>query len=155
MQILELRARTGAGALLVGACVLAASVEAQPAAAAKVPITTRSEEARQLYLKGRDLVERLRATDARKYYADAAAKDPSFALAQLGLANSAGTAKEFFEATKAAVALSSNASEGERLMVLGVDAAAKADFPAQKGYYTKLVAAYPNDERAQNLLGAT
>jgi len=152
MQILEFRwAR--AGALLLGLSVCADAVAQAKDAAGKVPITTSSEEARQLYLKGRDLVERLRATDARKYYTEALAKDPGFALAQLGLANSAGTAKEFFDAQKAAAAMTSKVSEGERLTILGVDAGAKGDFPAQKSYYTKLVAAFPNDERAQNVLG--
>ena len=93
----------------------------------KIPITTASEEARQLYLKGRDLAEKLRATDARSLYARAAAKDKTFALAHLGLANTAGTAKEFFDALGQAVALSANASEPERLLISGVDAGAKGD----------------------------
>ncbi len=152
MQILELRwAR--AGAVLLGLCVCTDAVPQAKDAAGKVPITTTSDEARQLYLKGRELLEKLRATDARKFYAEAAAKDPGFALAQLGLATSAGTAKEFFEAEKAAVAMAPSVSEGERLMILGLDAGVKADFPGQKGHYTKLVAAFPSDERAHNLLG--
>jgi hypothetical protein len=86
-------------------------------AADKIPITTSSEEARQLYLKGRDLSEKLRATDARPFFEQAAAKDPSFALAQVGLANTDGTAKEFFAATAKAVALAEKASAPERLLV--------------------------------------
>ena len=153
MQILELRGGERASALLLALCVAANAAWAQEPAG-KVPITTRSDEARQLYLKGRDFVERLRFTDGRKFYAEAAAKDADFALAQVGLANSAGTAREFFEAAKAAVALAPKASEGERLMILGLDAGAKGDFPAQKGFYTKLVAAFPSDERALNQLAA-
>ena len=122
-------------------------------AAAKVPITTASEEARALYLKGRDLSEKLRATDSRKLFEQAAAKDASFALAQVGLANTSGTAKEFFDATSKAVALAGKVSEPERLMILGLDAGAKGEVAKQKEYYAKLVAAYPNDERAHNLLG--
>ena len=68
----------------------------------KVPITTKSEEARQLYLKGRDLQERLRGTDAHEQFRKAAAADKDFALAQLGLANTAPSAKEFFDALKQA-----------------------------------------------------
>ena len=66
-------------------------------AADRIPITTSSDEARKLYLEGRDLVEKLRATDARARFEKAAAKDPAFALAQVGLANTSGTAKEFFD----------------------------------------------------------
>src|SRR5262245_36212625 len=83
-------------------------------AADKIPLTTSSVEARAAYLKGRDLTEKLRATDARKFYEEAATKDPGFAMAQVGLANSAGTAKEFFDATARAVALADKASEPER-----------------------------------------
>jgi tetratricopeptide (TPR) repeat protein len=119
----------------------------------KIPITTSSEEARQLYVKGRDLAEKLRATDARSLYEQAAAKDKTFALAHLGLANTAGTAKEFFDALEQAVALSAKVSEPEKLLIGGVDAAAKGDVDRQKASFTKLVAAYPNDERAHNLLG--
>ena len=49
----------------------------------KIPITTSSDEARTLYVQGRDLAEKLRATDARKFYEQAVAKDPNFALAYL------------------------------------------------------------------------
>ena len=63
----------------------------RPASAAdRIPITTSSDEARQLYLEGRDLYEKLRATDARARFEKAAAKDPAFALAQVGLANTVG-----------------------------------------------------------------
>ena len=55
-------------------------------AADKIPITTSSEEARQLYLKGRELAEKLRGTEGRRFYEQAVAKDQNFAFAQLGLA---------------------------------------------------------------------
>ena len=121
-------------------------------AADRIPITTSSEEARQLYLKGRDLVEKLRATDARPLFEQALAKDPSFALAQLGLANTAGTAKEFFAATAKAVELSPKASEPERLLICAIDAGAKCEPARQTDCLTKLIAAVPDDERAHNQL---
>src|SRR4051812_43250239 len=71
---------------------------------ATVPITTSSEEARAAYLKGRDLMEKLRVTDARAQFSIAVAKDASFAVAYLGLAQTAGTTKEFFDAIDKAVA---------------------------------------------------
>jgi Tfp pilus assembly protein PilF len=57
----------------------------------KVPITSSSDEARRIYVEGRDLLERLRATDARRLFEQAIAKDENFALAYVGLANTAGT----------------------------------------------------------------
>src|SRR6185437_4476967 len=97
------------------------------ASASKIPITTSSEEARQLYLKGRDLAEKLRATDARKFYEQAAQKDPGFAMAYVGLANTSGTTKQFIEATIKAVSLAGRASEGERHIVLALEAGMKND----------------------------
>ena len=63
----------------------------------KIPITTSSEEARKLYLDGRDLLEKLRGTDARRLFEQAVAKDPNFALAYVGLANTSGTNGEFMD----------------------------------------------------------
>jgi tetratricopeptide (TPR) repeat protein len=119
----------------------------------KIAITTSSEEARQLYLKGRDLNEKLRATDARAQFEKAIALDPNFALAYVGLANTAGTPKEFFDATTHAASLESKVTEGERHVILGLEAALKGDPAATLSHYNTLVKLFPNDERAQTLLG--
>jgi tetratricopeptide (TPR) repeat protein len=123
------------------------------AGAQKIPVTTASAEARQEYLKGRTLGENLRAHDSREVLKRAVAKDPGFALAHYSLALNSPTAKEFFSHLKDAVTLASKASEGERLMILGLEAGANADTEKQREYYEQLVAAYPQDERAHFLLG--
>ena len=145
---------TGAATLsaLGAAFVLAAA--SQAAAADKIPITTSSEEARKVYLEGRDLAEKLRATDARSRFEKAAALDPGFALAQVGLANTSGTAKEFFAAVDRANALAAKASASEKLLICSLDAGAKGEPARQKDCLTKLIAAHPDDERAHNLMGA-
>jgi tetratricopeptide (TPR) repeat protein len=118
-----------------------------------VPITSGSDTARQLYLQGRTLSEQLRAHDGRQLFEQAAAKDPDFALAHYQLALNSATAKDFFAHLKHAVALSNKASEGERLMILALEAGGNAN-PAKALEYTKeLVAKYPEDERAHFLLG--
>jgi tetratricopeptide (TPR) repeat protein len=122
------------------------------AGAVKVPVTTSSIQARQEYLKGRTLGENLRAHDSREVLKRAVEKDPGFALAHYSLALNSPTAKEFFAHLKKAVALSDKASEGERLMILGLQAGANADTDKQGEYYEQLVAAYPRDERAHFLL---
>ncbi len=119
----------------------------------KIPITTSSEEAKKLYMEGRDLAEKLRATDAHKLYQQAVAQDQNFALAHLGLANTSATGKEFFDELARAVALAGKVSEGERLLILGQDAGARGDPARQRKLYTDLTKAYPNDERAFNQLG--
>jgi len=84
--------------LLILAGVAVVLFSAPPAVGAqgpdgKVPITTASQEARQAYLKGRDLLEKLRGTDARAHFARAAEFDSTFALAQLGPATTAPAAR--------------------------------------------------------------
>lgn len=137
--------------MTLAVCALAA---ATASAADRIPVTTSSEEARKLYLEGRDLAEKLRATDAKARFEKAVAADPSFALGYVGLANTAGTAKEFFEAVSRAVALGEKASPSEQLLICSLDAGAKGEPARQKDCLTKLVAAHPDDERAHNLMGA-
>lgn len=119
----------------------------------KIAITTKSEEARKEYLAGRDLAEKLRITDSVQHFDKAITLDPEFALAQLNRANASPTAKEFFEHLKQAVALSPKASDGERMLIQAAEAGANANLPKQKEILEKLVATYPNDERAHFTLG--
>ncbi|HTE49275.1 MAG TPA: tetratricopeptide repeat protein [Kofleriaceae bacterium] len=119
----------------------------------KIPITTSSPEARQQYLEGRDLFEKLRATDAHEHYGKALAADPDFALAHLGMANTAATGVEFFAELGRAVALADKVSKGERLLILGADAGARGNPARQKQLYLELVRLHPADERGHNQLG--
>lgn len=119
----------------------------------KVPVTTTSGDAKALYARGRALSEQLRLQDGRQLFEQAAAKDPTFALAHYELAQSAPTTKEFFQHTKEAVALSNKASEGERLMILALQAGANAEPAKALSYSEQLAAKYPQDERAHLLLG--
>ncbi|MGH9881682.1 MAG: tetratricopeptide repeat protein, partial [Pyrinomonadaceae bacterium] len=119
----------------------------------KILNTTSSEEARKEFLAGRDLAERLLIQDSIQHFDKAISLDPNFALAELSRANSSPTAKEFFEHLKKAVSLSEKASEGERLLILGTEAGANGNVAKQKEILEKLVAAYPNDERARFNLG--
>jgi tetratricopeptide (TPR) repeat protein len=145
---------TGLAAVLAVATAAAAADKTPVAGAAgKIPITTSSEEARQAYLQGRDLADKLKGTDARRLYEQAVAKDPGFTMAWVGLANTSGTAKEFFAALEKAVAAAPKASEGEKLVVAALDAGARGEPAKQKAALTQLVQKYPQDERAHNALG--
>jgi tetratricopeptide (TPR) repeat protein len=125
----------------------------KPATSGKIPITTSSEEARKEFLAGRDLSEKLRVTDSIAHFDKAIALDPNFALAELNRAIVSPTAKEFFEHQKKAVALADKASDGERMLIQANEAGANANPTKQKEILDKLVAAYPNDERAHFTLG--
>ena len=119
----------------------------------KIPVTTSSEEARKEYLAGRDLQEKLRITDSIAHFDKAISLDPSFALAELNRANVSPTAKEFFEHLNKAVALADKASDGERMLIQANEAGANGNPTKQKEILDKLVAAYPNDERAHFNIG--
>jgi len=118
----------------------------------KIQITTASEEARQAFLTGRQLAESLRAADARSYFRKATELDDGFALAYLGLANTATSTPEFFAALQQAVDRAEGVSIGERLMIEAQEAAVKRDAEGQRSHLEHLVARHPNDERAQTLL---
>ena len=118
-----------------------------------VSLTTSSAEARDLYLKGRTLAEQLRFQDGRKLFEQAAAKDPSFAMAHYQLAASSPTAKDFFTHMNEAVALSDKASEGERLMIRIQEANGNTKPKQALEYTEELVTKFPGDERAHFLLG--
>jgi tetratricopeptide (TPR) repeat protein len=118
-----------------------------------VPLTTASADARRLYLEGRALSAQLRAHDGREHFRRAAAADPSFAMAHYQLAANAATARDFFEQMKRAAALVDSVSEGERLMILALEAGGNADPAKAMKYQAELVARYPDDERAHFLLG--
>jgi tetratricopeptide (TPR) repeat protein len=124
-----------------------------PSDGGKIPVTTSSAEAKAEFLQGRDMIEKLLITDSVAHFQKAASLDPTFALAELNLANSAPTGTEFFEHLNKAVSLADKASNGERLLILATQAGANNDAVKQKEYLVQLVAAYPNDERAHFNLG--
>src|SRR5262245_55682541 len=119
----------------------------------KIPITTSSEEAKNHYLKGRDLADKLRIQDSVQHFQSAVKADPNFAAAYLNLAFAEPNGRVFIEDVNKAVSLSNKASKGELLWILAVQAGANG-LPSKQGeYFENLAASYPNDERAHNLLG--
>jgi tetratricopeptide (TPR) repeat protein len=124
-----------------------------PSGGGKIPVTTSSSEARAEYLQGRDLAEKIQGTDSIAHFQKAASLDPTFASAELNLATSAPTGKEFFDHLNKAVSLADKASNGERLLILATEAGANNDAVKQQEYLDQLVAAYPDDERAHFNLG--
>lgn len=118
----------------------------------KIPVTTVSVEAREAFLKGRQLLDTLRATDARQYFVEATELDPDFALAHLRLANTATTNAEFFEELERAKGTMGLASDGEQMLISALAAAVDSEPEVQRELLEDLVAAYPEDERSHNAL---
>ena len=139
--------------LLILVALVLLAVGATAGDEGKIPITTKSEKARQYYLTGQDLADRLRGQQAFAYFEKAVAEDPGFAMAYLNLALVTPSTSGFFENLGKAKALIDGVSEGERWWILGIDAGANALPLKQREYYRKIVAAYPDDERAHDLLG--
>jgi tetratricopeptide (TPR) repeat protein len=119
----------------------------------KIAITTMSSKARNDFLKGRDLFEKLRARESLVYFENAFKKDNKFVMAYYYHSLANPTNKGFFEDFDNAVANADNVSEGERLIILALKAGVDGNQKAQKDYLTKLVKLYPNDERAHQQLG--
>jgi len=122
------------------------------AAAGEIPISTESAEAREEFLAGRELAEGLRFADAREHFEKAVLADPAFALGYLSLANTAPSAQAFFDNLGRAVELVSNASPGERNLILAADAGAKSRPADQAKLLRELIAMHPGDKRAHNAL---
>lgn len=142
----------------IAAIVLTLLVAVAPVACgrgedARIPITTSSPEALELYLQGRRLDDRLRSADARKFFDKAVAKDPDFALAHLGMATTSAISNEFFASLTRAVELSDNVTDGERHMILAFLAGVSGDPLQQDQHLSWLVDHYPHDERVMNLRG--
>src|SRR5882724_1089120 len=132
----------------------AIATNTEPNAGGKIPVTTSSEEARKEFLQGRDLNEKLLIQDSIAHFDKAISLDPNFASAELSRATVSPTGKEFFDHLKKAVSLADKASNGEKLLILGTEAGNNGNIPKQKEYLDQLIAAYPNDERANFALGA-
>jgi tetratricopeptide (TPR) repeat protein len=144
-------------AILVGASValLLASCATAPKAPedeGKIPITTRSKDARELFVQARDLNERLRGVDALPLLERAVELDPTFAQGHWLLAQVRPTAAGFFESLEQAKTHAAAASEGERLVIAATQAGVDGDTVEQEDALRKLVAAFPQDERAHQQL---
>src|SRR5277367_3827108 len=112
----------------------------------KIPITTRSADAKNEFLQGRDLSDKLLGQECLPHFDKAIALDPDFASAELALATNSPTAKGFFDHLNKAVSLADKSSEGEKIFILATQAGANGDTVKQKEYLEQLVSTYPNDE---------
>lgn len=142
--------RLSAAWILIALCGNALLISAEEG---KIPITTSSDVALKHYLAARELQDNLRIQESLDLLRQAVSEDPDFALAQMALSLAEPTVQGFFERFAKATALVDKVSDGERLWILGFQAGVNADPMKQREYYQRLVAAYPQDERAYNLLG--
>ncbi len=119
----------------------------------KIPITTSSDQARQFFVPGRELNEKLRPLEAGHYYREAITLDSNFALAYLYLAATDLRSDEKLRHLEKAMSLADRVSEGERLMIKAEWARIRGERDSEGDCYRRLVTLYPQDERARALLG--
>ena len=119
----------------------------------KIPLTTKSDEAKKLYAEGLAQFDQVRFHEAHQKFQQAAAKDPQFAMAHYQLALTSPSNKEAQAHVKHAVDLAGNASEGERLTILSLQAGFNSDPSKSLEYAQETVQKYPDDSRAHLNLG--
>lgn len=120
--------------------------------AGKMPISTKSNEAKEHFFKGRDLFEKLRGQESLEHFKQAIEKDPEFSIAYFYYAQAQPTAKGFFEQIDKALMHIDKASDAESNLILGLQAAVNGNPLGQREYYQKVVSLYPKDERAHFFL---
>lgn len=116
-------------------------------AAAKIPVTTASDEALELYMQGQNLSDDLRIVDANDLFQQAVAVDDSFAMGHVMIATTAQSNEEFFDAVAKAGEHAINASEGEQLLIAALVAGSENNQAAQREALEKAMQLYPQDER--------
>jgi tetratricopeptide (TPR) repeat protein len=119
----------------------------------RIPVTTSSDQARADYMKGMELANKLRPTDAMQYFNKAVSEDSNFAIAYLALAQTQQTTTDFLQDLNKAISLAKNASQAESLMIMGTHDQLNQNTSKVKDDYEKLVSLFPNDPQALNLLG--
>jgi len=113
----------------------------------EVPITTTSAEARQHYIEGRGLQERLRYDAAMESFEKALNADPDFALAHLRVAMAAPDSRYMFEHLNAALRQKDKVSEGEQLLIEVFEMVTSGDTEGQRLVLEELIEMYPKDVR--------
>jgi tetratricopeptide (TPR) repeat protein len=138
--------------LLPVACLATACGSTAAEADRTMPITTSSQEARELFLQARDLLENIEPESATKLLDQAIARDSAFAMAH-ALRAQAGGMIASREHLDEAVRLADQVSEAERHWILGMKTQVDADTPTLKTHLDALVAAYPDDRHVQQRVG--
>ena len=131
------------GLLLCMMLLATAALKAQE----KMPITTSSDEARELFIEGRDLYENFKVPQSIPYFKKAVQLDPTFALAHLYLSNEQTGGADADKHFKKALELSGQVSKSEKYQIQYFKAYREGNRPKMKEHLDALLSEYPDDER--------
>ena len=121
----------------------------------EMPITSSSDEALKLFLDGRMSFELLEFTKAAESFDQAIELDKDFALANLYRWNTGiGGTDNTLQYLEKALELAEDISDGEKYLILSLDAQTKREGAKVKEYLDKLLKLYPSDKRVQFRLGS-
>jgi tetratricopeptide (TPR) repeat protein len=122
----------------------------------EIPITTKSKEARELFIEARKLAEFQHTEKANEIFAQAVEKDPEFAMGYLFKAGSSVGSQDFKADLAKAVSLAQKASEGEQKVIAAFQAYyGENDTVKANQIFQELTALLPNDKRAHYYLAWT
>ncbi|MFA9452923.1 MAG: tetratricopeptide repeat protein, partial [Candidatus Aminicenantaceae bacterium] len=140
--------------VLGGALLVLLLLCAQCAKQTEVPITSRSTEARTLFVQARVQGENLHLDTAMAKLSAAIALDPDFALAYLYRARFTNDLVSLQRDLQQAVELSEEVSAGEQMIIKAYDAYYGQNDPDRAiEFYELLVKMYPEDKRTHFRLG--
>jgi len=143
-------------ALVSFALLLVFQTGCKPAPSDEVPITTKSKDARKLFVEGRNMMENSHYKKAYDLFVQAIEKDSDFALAYLFKAEASSEAKDYQESVAKAVALAPNVSAGEQKIIAAHQASVQENSEVKANeIYQELAAGFPKDPRVQVSLGSS
>jgi tetratricopeptide (TPR) repeat protein len=136
--------------IILGCMIYACSPQKSPT---DIPITTTSDEARQLFLQGRDKLENSDLVKAAALFDQAIQKDPKFALAYIFRSVSGGGGTVALDNRNKAVALIGSVTPGEQLLIKFMVARSNQEIAQAKQCLDSLLMEFPMDKRVQMIAG--
>ncbi len=118
-----------------------------------LPITTSSEKARALYLKGMDDYENLYLERCNEDWREAVKEDPNLAVAWAWIAFNSGNPEEVSAARAKAKDLAPKITPGEQLMVAWISKVQEGDFIGGITAMNDMLEMYPRDKHLYYLAG--
>jgi tetratricopeptide (TPR) repeat protein len=125
----------------------------QKAGTARLPVTTSSPKARELYEKGMADYENLYLERCNEDWRAAVKEDPKLAVAWAWIAFNSGNPQEVSEARAKAKEFAPKATPGEQLMVAWIVKVQEGDFIGGISAMNDMLEMYPKDKRLLYLAG--